>query len=249
VIPASFEGPWRPTEQEKRENIMLSAIQAMQSADTQTTGKTTPSATDAMGKDAFLKIFLAQMQHQDPLNPMEGTEFTAQLAQFSSLEQLYNVNENLESLKGAEDDANRSDALNYIGKEIMAKGDQLSLGDAGSATGAFQIQESADCTVQVVDSAGNLVRSIPLGTLDAGQHTFDWDGLNSSGLQQPSGVYSFTVSAVGETGDAVLADTMASGKVTRVSVEGESPVLYLGDMPVDFDQVLDITLPEERDGS
>ena len=228
---------------------MISAIQAIQSTDTQTTGSAAQSATDTMGKDAFLKIFLAQMQHQDPLNPMESTEFTGQLAQFSSLEQLYNVNENLESLKDVEDGANRSDALNYIGKDIVAEGDQLSLGNAGSARGAFQIQERADCTAQVVDSAGNLVRSIPLGTLDAGQHTFDWDGLGSSGLQQPSGVYSFTVSAVGETGASVLADTMAGGTVTRVNLEGDSPVLYIGDIPVDFDQILDISLPKGSDGS
>jgi flagellar basal-body rod modification protein FlgD len=228
---------------------MISAIQAIQSNDTQTTGKTTQAATDTMGKDAFLKIFLAQMQNQDPLNPMEGTEFTAQLAQFSSLEQLYNVNENLESLKDVENDANRSDALNYIGKNIVAQGDQLSLGDAGSATGAFQIQESADCTVQVVDSAGNIVRSIPLGTLDAGQHSFEWDGLGSSGLQQPNGVYSFAVSAVGASGASVLADTMASGTVTRVNLEGASPILYLGDIPVNLAQILDIALPQTSDGS
>lgn len=202
-----------------------------------------------MGKNDFLKIFLAQMRNQDPLNPMEGTEFTAQLAQFSSLEQLFNVNDNLESLRGAQGDANRYDALNFIGKDIVAKGDQLALGEAGVAKGAFQLQARAACAVNVTDGAGNLVRTIPLGLLDAGQHAFEWDGMSSSGLQLPAGIYSFAVNALDETGSLVLADTMTSGKVTRVNLEGDTPILYAGDIPVGFNQVLDISLPEESHGS
>jgi len=225
---------------------MISPIQAIQAANNQTADTKTHHTSDKMGKDDFLKIFLAQMRYQDPLNPMKGTEFTAQLAQFSSLEQLFNVNDNLESLKGAEGDANRYDALNFIGKEIVAKGDQVSLGEAGTAKGSFQIQGQANCTVSITDSDGNLIRNIPLGPLDAGQHTFEWDGMNSSGLHLPPGVYTFTVNALDETGSPVLADTMTSGKVTRVNLEGDSPILYVGDIPVNFNQVLDISLPEQE---
>ncbi|RLB13374.1 MAG: flagellar hook assembly protein FlgD [Deltaproteobacteria bacterium] len=228
---------------------MISPIEAIQSVNGQNPETTTQKASDKMGKDDFLKIFLAQMQHQDPLNPMEGTEFTAQLAQFSSLEQLFNVNDNLESLKGVQGDTNRYDALNFIGKDIVAGGDQLSLGQAGVARGAFQVQAQAACTVSVIDGSGNLVRTIPLGILDAGQHSFEWDGMNSSGLQSPAGVYTFSINALDSTGSPVLADTMTSGKVTRVNLEGNSPILYVGDVPVSFDQVLDISLPEENQES
>lgn len=227
---------------------MISPIQAIQAANVETTESATSQTSDKLGKNEFLKIFLAQMRNQDPLNPMEGTEFTAQLAQFSSLEQLFNVNDNLESLKGVEGDANRYDALNFIGKEIVAKGDQLSLGEAGVGKGSFQIQAQAACTVNVTDGAGNLVRTIPLGLLDAGQHAFEWDGMSSSGLRLPAGIYSFAVNAVDETGSPVLADTMTSGKVTRVNLEGDTPILYVEDIPVNFKQVLDISLPEESQG-
>jgi len=228
---------------------MISPIQAIQAANVETTESATPQTSDKLGKNEFLKIFLAQMRNQDPLNPMEGTEFTAQLAQFSSLEQLFNVNDNLESLKGAQGDMNKYDALNFIGKDIVAKGDQLSLGEAGVGKGSFQIQAQAACAVNVTDGAGNLVRTIPLGPLDAGNHSFEWDGMNSSGLRLPAGIYSFTVNAVDETGSPVLADTMTSGKVTRVNLEGDTPILYVGDIPVNFNQVLDISLPEESQGS
>jgi flagellar basal-body rod modification protein FlgD len=229
--------------------MMISPIQAIQSANSQTSETTAQKTSDNMGKNDFLKIFLAQMRNQDPLSPMEGTEFTAQLAQFSSLEQLFNVNDNLESLKGVQGEANRYDALNFIGKDIVAKGDQLALGEAGVANGAFQLQARAACAVNVTDGAGNLVRTIPLGLLDAGQHAFEWDGMSSSGLQLPAGIYSFAVNAMDETDSPVLADTMTSGKVTRVNLEGDTPILYVGDIPVGFNQVLDISLPEESQGS
>ena len=80
-----------------------------------------------LGKDEFLTMFVAQLKNQDPLNPMQGQEFAAQLAQFSSLEQLYNVNENLQTMKSSEDDASRLQALDFIGKDIVAKGDSLQL--------------------------------------------------------------------------------------------------------------------------
>jgi flagellar basal-body rod modification protein FlgD len=223
---------------------MVSPINAIQTTSTQGTNSNTSTAADKLGKDDFLKIFLAQIQYQDPLNPMEGTEFTAQLAQFSSLQQLFNVNDNLESIKDAGSDQARYDALNFMGKDIVAKGDQLSLGDAGTANGAFQIQQSAECSVSVIDGTGNLVRSISLGPLDAGQHSFEWDGMNNSGLRSSPGVYTFKVNAVDETGTSVLADTMTSGKVTRVNLEGDTPILYVGDIPVNYDQVLDISMPE-----
>jgi len=70
--------------------------------------------------------------------------------------------------------------------------------------------------------------------------------MNSSGLQSPGGIYGFTVNALDETGSPVLADTMTSGKVTRVNLEGDTPILYVGDIPVNFSQVLDISLPEEN---
>jgi len=228
---------------------MISPINAIQATQPQGADTGTSKAEDKLGKDDFLKIFLAQMRNQDPLNPMKGTEFTAQLAQFSSLEQLFNVNDNLESLKGAQGDTNKYDALNFIGKNIVAGGDQLSLGEIGIANGGFQIQARADCTVNVTDDAGNLVRTIPLGLLDAGQHTFEWDGMNSSGLHSPPGIYSFAVNAMDETVSPVLADTMTSGKVTRVNLEGDTPILYVGDIQVNFSQVLDISLPEESQGS
>jgi len=227
----------------------VSALQAIQQGGTATSTSSSSTQNDSVDKDAFLKIFLAQMQHQDPLNPMDGTEFTSQLAQFSSLEQLYNVNTNLQSLQTSAGGSTRYQAMDFCGKEITAKGDQLTLDEDGSAKGQFQLQGQAECTVQVTDSSGNVVRTIPLGVLAAGQRSFSWDGLDSSGNKVASGTYSFSVNAVDGTGSSVLCDTMVTGKVTRVNLEGESPILYVGDIPINLSEVLDIATSETDSGA
>ena len=227
----------------------VSALQAIQQSGTATSTSSSSTQNDSVDKDAFLKIFLAQMQHQDPLNPMDGTEFTSQLAQFSSLEQLYNVNTNLQSLQTSAGGSTRYQAMDFCGKEITAKGDQLTLDEDGSAKGQFQLQGQAECTVQVTDSSGNVVRTIPLGVLAAGQRSFSWDGLDSSGNKVASGIYSFSVNAVDGTGSSVLCDTMVTGKVTRVNLEGESPILYVGDIPINLSEVLDIATSETDSGA
>ncbi len=226
---------------------MISPIDAIQPTVAQESDTGTSRASDKLGKDDFLKIFLAQIQNQDPMNPMEGTEFTAQLAQFSSLEQLFNVNDNLEAIKDANGSTTQYDVLNFMGKEIVARGDQLSLGADSAGKGAFQIGGTANCKVQIMDGSGNMVRNIPLGTLDAGPHHFEWDGLSDSGSRMAAGTYKFVVNAADEAGNPVLTDTMITGKVTRVNLEGDSPILYVGDSPFDMSDVLEISDPTEGD--
>ncbi|MBW1702547.1 MAG: flagellar hook assembly protein FlgD, partial [Deltaproteobacteria bacterium] len=80
-----------------------------------------------LGKDAFLNLLVTQLRHQDPLSPMESTQFTAQLAQFSSLEQLSSVNENLGILRIYQASINNSQAVGFIGKTVKASGDSVYL--------------------------------------------------------------------------------------------------------------------------
>lgn len=212
-------------------------------------GATTSASTDSLAEkkrsnslnqDAFLKIFMAQLSHQDPLNPMEGTEFTNQLTQFSSLEQLFNVNQNLETIKGSQDTVGRFEALNFIGKEVLADGDQISLPEEGSGEGLFNLGGQADCIALITDEEGNLIRKIPLGVLQAGEHTVEWDGLSESGLRQSAGEYRFEVAAFSAAGEEVPVETMVSGRVSRVDLEEESPVVYIGDIPIDLSQIRDV---------
>jgi flagellar basal-body rod modification protein FlgD len=205
----------------------------------------TPSVSrdEEMGKDQFLTLLVAQLRHQDPLNPMESTEFTAQLAQYSSLEQLFNINDNLELMKSSQDQNARFQALSLIGKDVVVPGDMLHLGQTEGTQGAFVLGNNADCTVTIVHSDGYAVRRLPMGGLEAGRHEFQWDGLDEEGNLQQPGVYYFEITALSDSGGFIGADTQITGRVTRVNLESSTPLLYVGDIPVTLDQLAEIKVP------
>jgi flagellar basal-body rod modification protein FlgD len=216
-----------------------------------TLGATPPAAStktgpeDMMGKDTFLTLLVAQLRNQDPLNPMEGTEFTAQLAQFSSLEQLQNVNDNLGLIHFNQGEELIFKAMDFMGKEIDVNGDQLILAEGNSAKGGFLMETHGDCVVTVFNAHGTAVKHIPMGGLDPGTHQFEWDGTEDSGSALDDGVYSFTVTAVDGTGQPHSVETFLSGRVDRVNIEGQVPLLYVGDMPVALPSVRDVRMASE----
>ena len=99
---------------------------------------------NSMGKDQFLQLLLAQLQHQDPLNPMDSTDMTAQLAQFSQLEQLSNINTSLEYSKLYLASLNNAQAVDFIGKEIEARGDSVQLSEGNSAQLSYELNDGLD---------------------------------------------------------------------------------------------------------
>ena len=204
--------------------------------------------SNELGKDSFLTLMLAQLENQDPLNPMDSTEFTAQLAQYTSLEQLYNVNQNLENIKGSQDQSTRFQALDIMGKEILMEGSRLVLGENQTARGSFMLGSEANCTATIYNDEGILVDSLFLGAFGPGEHTFNWDGFNGAGAEMTPGNYSFEISAVNEEGLPVPAETRISGKVTRVNLESGTPTLYIGDLAVGLSQIMDVRLPSETNG-
>ncbi len=199
-------------------------------------------SSNEVDRDAFIKMFLAQLEHQDPLNPMEGSEFAAQLAQFSSLEQLYNANENLEALSTAQDNQARYEALSLIGKEVLAEGSGLALDGGGTARGAFDLDRPAECLAVISDQRGVPVRSLSLGTLQAGTHEFTWDGKSTAGAEMPEGNYGVEITARNPVGESVRVTPRVLGTVDRVRLEGDASTLYVGDIPVELGSVLDVRL-------
>jgi flagellar basal-body rod modification protein FlgD len=212
-----------------------------------TTTSTAATKSQEIGRDDFLKMFLAQLNHQDPLNPMDGTEFASQLAQFSSLEQLFNVNENLESMKSSQDESGRFQGLEFIGKEVVALGKYLSLNEGESTGGGFVMDAAADCTVQVKDLGGNVVRTISMGSLEAGEHFFQWDGQSDAGADMGSGVYQFEIIAQRADEESVSVTRLMTGLVERVNLEGTESTLYLGDVAFSLSNVLEMKLPKGTD--
>ena len=207
----------------------------MANADTQ--------SEDILGKDTFLTLLVAQLRHQDPLNPMEGTEFTAQLAQFSSLEQLQNVNDNLSNMQVNQAEELIFKAMDYMGKEVDVQGNDLTLAQDIPAKGGFSMEASGDCVVTVFDAQGTAVKNIPMGFMEPGTHSFEWDGTGDDGSTLEEGIYNFAVTAI--DGTALPVETRMSGRVDRVNIEGGTPMLYVGDVPVALPNVRDVRMPDE----
>jgi flagellar basal-body rod modification protein FlgD len=193
------------------------------------TAKTAAAASKTMDKEAFLTLLIAQLQHQDPLNPADSTEFTAQLAQFSSLEQLSNINENLESLKLYQASINNSQAVAFIGKEIVAKGNSVEVKSGRASDCEFDLSAAAkQATVSIYDASGGFVADIELTGLKAGKQSVTWDGKDRSGNAVADGTYTFEVQAEGAGGEKLTATTYSRGTVTGITFEDGITYLMIG---------------------
>jgi flagellar basal-body rod modification protein FlgD len=200
--------------------------------------QTLQTSATTMGKDDFLKMMIAQLQHQDPLNPLDGTDFTAQLAQFSSLEQLSNMSSQLETLGLYQSSLNNTQSVSLLGKEITAIGNVIKV-DGASVDLAYNLSETANVTIRIYDEGANLVDTLEPGTRQEGENSVTWD---CSGVA--AGNYTFDVSAKDANGNAISAYTMLTGKVTGVSFEEGFPVLSVNGQDISFGNVISVNESE-----
>ncbi|MFH1129718.1 MAG: flagellar hook capping FlgD N-terminal domain-containing protein [Pseudomonadota bacterium] len=206
----------------------------------------TDAASSVIGKEDFLKLLVAQLAHQDPLEPMENTAFVAQLAQFSSLEQLMSVNSNLGLMQMAQISMTNSQVAGLIGKEIEAKGDKIQLSKAGSVDVNYELKGDAETvTVKISTQDGKLIRTLELGKQDAGMNSATWDGRDSIGNPMPNGTYDVQISAKSADGTSLEVSTYFKGVVTGVSYSGGIPMLEVGDNKVQVGDVIAVRLPND----
>ncbi len=190
---------------------------------------------NTLGKEEFFEMLIAQLKYQDPLNPMDGTDFTAQLAQFSSLEQLSNMNTNLETVASNQLLSNQIEAINLIGKNVAAEGDVIET-NGTSAQIVYSLEESiSEGTVSIYDSDGSLVKTIDLGYQDAGINSVTWD---CSDVE--NGSYTFEIEATNAAGDSVSVDKYVIGTVTAVNFQDGSTYIQIGDTEVPFEDVVSV---------
>jgi flagellar basal-body rod modification protein FlgD len=217
-------------------------IAAIEPTGVSTTANTVSSDTTIMGKNDFLNLLVAQLQHQDPLNPLDSTDFTAQLAQFTSLEQLNNVNTNLESLQSYQAAIKNAQSVDLIGKTVEAAGNTIMLRDDGQATLGFDLAQDVDyLAANIYGPEGNFVRTIEGGALSSGRHTLDWDGRDQEGSQLPAGRYSYDIQATAHDGEAATATPFVSARVTGVNFDGQTPQLRAGDYTISVNDIREVT--------
>jgi flagellar basal-body rod modification protein FlgD len=183
----------------------------------------------ALGQEAFLKLLVAQLQNQDPLNPQENYEFVAQLAQFSSLEQSIGINDRLDALALQNQGLQNSQIVGLVGKEATVKGDIVTLNGQGAIVPiSFTLNDAAEeSTIVIRDAAGRTVRTIPVAAKAAGTVTVTWNGQNDAGNPQPAGPYKVSVTAKNADGAPVSLTQQTTGLIEAVSFDRGFPVLHL----------------------
>jgi len=196
----------------------------------------------ALGKDQFLKMLIAQLQNQDPMNPMQGDQMAAQLAQFSSLEQLQQINQTLTdqgsangSLLGA---IQSNAAIGTIGHKVVAVGNQVELGGSNGATTvtADVSANGSSATLEIHDANGKVVGTRDLGAVSAGRKTFDI-GSAGDGL---SGDYTYSITVKDASGNTVPVTTYTTGRVDGISSGPNGLVLNLGGISIPYNNIVSV---------
>lgn len=184
------------------------------------------SGGKTLGKDDFLKLFTMQLRFQNPLNPMDSTEFTSQLAQFSTLEQMNNINTRLGDLLVYQNSIQNTLATSLIGKDVRVSGDEVYLKDKAEIIYSLS-KDASKLKITIYDSNGKVVREIEKGRQSSGDNSYVWDGKDSGGNALPEGSYKFKVEAFDASGNPVDVTTMAYGTVTGITFENNITYLVI----------------------
>ncbi len=207
----------------------------------------TTQGSDAMDKDAFLELMIAQLRNQDPLDPMDGTEYAAQLAQFTSLEQLTNLNESVNESIDANyyltQSINNTLTATLIGNDVKLVSPVLQ--NAGQESISFGYQLPSDATnvkVEIYNENGALVRTIEVDAenFSEGDHKLSWDFSDDNGTIVPNGQYTFNVTATDAEGEDLGVVTYGRGTIDGVKFSESGTTLIVDGIEYSLADVMEI---------
>ena len=207
------------------------------------TSTTVSSASDlGLDSDAFLQLFIAQLQYQDPLNPQDPTEMMGELAQMTMVEQSYNTTTALNNLLTAQNNNLALSSIGLIGKDIIALGDQLNFDGANAVELSYQMPAATTATTLTIKNAsGETIRTVDLGSQVAGNGTYQWDGKDGQGNVLTSGAYSFSISGIDAAGATQTATTFTTGRADGVTFAEGVAYITIGSVLVPFSDVMRVS--------
>jgi flagellar basal-body rod modification protein FlgD len=199
-----------------------------------------------MDKNAFMKLMLTQMKNQDPMNPIEAHEMAAQLASFTSVEQLQNLNSTMQEMKKEQSPVVNFEALNFIGKSASGDSSEiLRQKDDKAHEIKFNIsKEAATANLKIRNSQGETVRILELKDLKAGSNSFTWNGQDERGVETPPDNYQVFIEAKDKMENKILAETKFDGTITGVNFSAQGPVLIIGNQSIRLADVKKIIDPK-----
>ena len=179
---------------------------------------------NSLGQDTFMKLLVAQLQNQNPMNPQDGKDFVAQLAQFSVVEGINNMKDSFANFSSASSHTQSLQAANLVGKSVLVASDKGILDDSGSIRGKLNLQDaSSRVTVGIYDEGGQLIRTVDLKAQPAGEVPFTWDGRLEDGITvAPRGVYGIKASALQNGGGQLALQPEVESPVESVIMGGSN---------------------------
>lgn len=183
-----------------------------------------------LGKDDFLRIMITQMRHQDPTNPFKAEQMATEMAQFTSVEQLQNLNQGMAKLSTANQPLERMAMTGMIGKVVTVDRARFPHAEGQAEPISYQLPSNAkEVRVALISDKGETILEKSLGAQKAGENTFNWDGLKGNTLPAKSGEYMMKMEAVDEKDRPMRLDSRKQARVIGVSFEGQEPIFLIGD--------------------
>lgn len=188
----------------------------------------TPVGNKELKRADFMKLFITQLQYQDPMEPMNSYEMASQLAQFSNMEATMQMSDNMEKLLAYQTSQNNLQLLSLIDKEVQAFDNRIAVVDSTASATEFTLAEAAHtCIIEIYNAAGQLVRTINQGTASSGLNKLAWDGKNMVGEAVGDGAYSYEINAFNAGGQQIEVSYRTSGKVTGVEFSSGTATLTI----------------------
>lgn len=199
-----------------------------------TTATTKNNATDAQSsQDRFLKLLVAQINNQDPLNPMDNAQMTSQMAQINTVSGIQELNATMKSMADQSAAMGSLQGASLIGRHALVEGDTLAF-DGSTGQGGFNLAADAGkVEVDVIGNTGQVLDTIQLGSQGAGQHNFSWN----AGSVDPTTVSRFVVRSTAANGDAVANTALSPQKISSVGFSNGAITLQLANgRAIGYDQ-------------
>jgi flagellar basal-body rod modification protein FlgD len=201
------------------------------------TSSTASSGSALAGNfDEFLQLLTTQLQNQNPLDPLDTNQFTQQLVEFAGVQQQINTNDSLATLVSLQQTAQSSQALEFVGKTAVVKGNTAALTNS-QAEWEFNIPSASTINISIANSTGATVYTNSFTVAAGNNQAFGWNGLGTDGTQEPDGNYTISATAKDSAGNTVAVTTSVAGVVSSVDLTQSPPLLSIGGQTFTVNQV------------
>jgi len=207
-----------------------------------TSDKASSNTTIANNFQTFLTLLTTQLQNQNPLDPLDTNQFTAQLVQFAGVEQQLRQNDQLATLVSLEKSAQSTQALGYVGYTVSVDGSKAPYDGTNSAAWTLNAPNDTIAAITITNAAGQTVFSGSYA-VQQGNATFAWDGKGNDGTQYPAGYYTINASGKDSAGNNVAIPSEVQGVVDSVDLTASPPLLSVGGQTYTTDQIKRVVRP------